>query len=75
MKAARSILFLLLLAACTSETPRDVAYYLAHPEERIATVSACKNDPGRVALQSNCINATEAQFKAGMRSNVVPAIR
>lgn len=71
----RTALLVLLLAACTSETPRDVAYYMKHADERTATVEACNNDPGRVALQSNCINAHEAAFRAALRSNVVPPIR
>ena len=52
---------LLALAACSQPTPlRDKAYYLAHPTDRLADLTACGNNPGVLASTPNCINAAAA---------------
>ena len=52
---------LLALAACSQPMPiRDKAYYLAHPTDRLADVTACRNNPGALASTPNCVNAAAA---------------
>lgn len=52
---------LLTLAACSQPTPtRDKAYYLAHPTDRLADLTECRNDAGSLASTPNCVNATAA---------------
>ncbi len=58
-----------LLAACsdagcppTSESApaRGVSWYLANPDERAATLAACRDDPGGALLDADCLNARAA---------------
>lgn len=65
---------LLLLAGCTSDVPRDVSYYMDHAGERAEVLAACGDDPGRRALESNCVNAREARLKLSLRSQIVPKV-
>lgn len=64
-----------LLFGCKDEPVHDVQYYLDHPEERAATVSECENDPGRMALRPNCVNAGEAAKKAMFQGSSMPKVR
>ena len=58
---AAALAFSVGLAACTQPTPaHDKAYYLAHPEERTAAISACRGDPGGLGKTANCVNAAAA---------------
>jgi hypothetical protein len=58
---AVALAFAMGLAACTQPAPpHDKAYYLTHPNERTAAISACRGDPGGLGKTSNCVNATAA---------------
>lgn len=39
----------------------NVTWYVAHPQDRQTTVSACLDDPGDLADNPDCINAQKAQ--------------
>lgn len=53
------------LAACSPASPgHDKAYYAAHDAERAAQLTACQNDPGRLAATPNCVNAQSADADA-----------
>ncbi len=67
-----AVILLVALAACsdTSSSPeaerkqvRDVAFYLAHPEERAATIAGCRADPGGTGKDADCVNARSAEFR------------
>jgi len=54
------------LAGCSpAQRHYDVAYYLAHPQERAAELSVCRDDPGAPA--PNCVNAEVADGAAESR--------
>jgi hypothetical protein len=58
---AIALALVLGLAACSQPPPaHDKAYYLAHTDERVATVAECRGDPGRLANTPNCVNAAAA---------------
>jgi hypothetical protein len=58
-------LALSVLAACSPpEAAHDVAFYRDHPQARAAKLSACRNDPGRLAATDNCVNALGADSAA-----------
>jgi hypothetical protein len=49
------------LAACSQPAPtHDKAYYVRHEAERANELSACHNDPGRLGVTANCVNAQSA---------------
>ena len=53
------------LAACSPpEAAHDVAYYRDHADERATKLTACRNDQGKLAATSNCINALAADSAA-----------
>ena len=48
------------IAACAPKPAHETAWYLAHPDERTATMAGCQNgSPEAVEIQ-NCINASAA---------------
>ncbi len=51
------------LAACSPQS-HDKAYYAGHPAARTATLSACQNDPGRLAATPDCGAARSAAADA-----------
>lgn len=58
----------LALGACTpAETPRDVAYYSDHPDDRAAQMVRCRNDPGGIGKGQNCLNALRADADAASK--------
>lgn len=58
---AVALAFAVGLTGCTQPTPpHDKAYYIAHPDERTAAISACRGDPGGLGKTSNCVNAAAA---------------
>jgi hypothetical protein len=63
-----------LLAACETDVPRTVDYYLANAEERSAKVEACGNDV-RLAVTPNCVNANEASRRAMLEGRTMPRLR
>ena len=49
------------LAACSAPEPaHDVAFYRDHASDRMAKMSACRADPGRLQGTANCVNAVAA---------------
>lgn len=56
-----SLALMTAAAACVScgreEPPKTVAYYTAHPAERDARIAVCKNDPGTLKNDPDCVNA------------------
>jgi uncharacterized protein YecT (DUF1311 family) len=56
---------LVALAACSQpKPPQSKAYFSAHPDERAATLAACREDPGQAGAASNCANASAAAADA-----------
>ena len=52
------------LGACSRpEPPRTVAYYLEHAAERDARIALCKNDPGTLKDDPDCVNAASAAIR------------
>jgi hypothetical protein len=69
MRAIRPIAALGLaisaLSACSPAEPaHDKAYYAAHGPYRAAKLTACQNDPGKMAATPNCVNAQAAEADA-----------
>lgn len=53
------------LDACSAAEPKhDVAYYRTHVGARGAMMAACRNDPGKLKADSDCINALAADSEA-----------
>jgi len=57
----------LALSGCDEEKNKTVEYYMQNSDERKAKIAECKNNPGELALQHNCVNASKAETKASMR--------
>jgi hypothetical protein len=74
MKLLIPLLMSLPLSGCTnsdSTAPASVAErtytvneFLAQPDLRKRVGSACSNDPGRMALEPNCVNVRRADHVA-----------
>lgn len=47
--------------AATPPAPRNVAFFLANPDEHEAVKRRCKNDPGALRNTPDCVNADQAQ--------------
>lgn len=63
--AYQAILFLMLLSACTPKPePKTVKYYLENALERDAVRAECKNNPGALKDDPDCINASVAERRA-----------
>jgi len=64
--AGRTIIVTVLLAltvtACwdKEEQQHDVLYYCSNDAAREAKLKECRNDPGRLGITPNCINASKA---------------
>ena len=58
-------LYLLALAwlsgTAYAEPTRTVEWYRNHPSERVAQLSACRDNPGELGKTPNCINAERAE--------------
>lgn len=50
----------LLGVGCMQETPPTVEYFRSHPEERVAQIARCANDPGSLKDSPACVNAQQA---------------
>lgn len=51
------------LTACDREETYDVQYYRDNAEIRISTIEECKNNPGELRNNPNCVNALEAEHR------------
>jgi len=54
----------LAVAACAPKSAHEKAYFIAHPDERAATLAECRKDPGKLQETPNCINAYAASADA-----------
>ena len=48
------------LSACSQKEPKTVAFYTANTAERDRVIAECKNDPGRLKDDPDCINASSS---------------
>ena len=63
--AALSLFLLGILTGCNEETTppqiiRDVPYFLSHPEELQLKFAECKDNPGLLSSDPECVNASAA---------------
>lgn len=64
------------LAACTkTEPPKSVTYYAEHKAERDARLAICKQNPGELKDDPDCVNAREAVMKAWSSPEMPPIPR
>lgn len=53
-----------LLSACKEdEKTNTVEWYMSNNSEREAKLSACVNDPAKLAKTPNCVNAKQAELQ------------
>jgi len=61
------------IAACGQrEAPKSVAYYVEHKAERDARLAVCKNNPGELKSDPDCVNASAAVMKAWSSPDMPP---
>ncbi len=61
------------LAACGQrDQPKTVAYYADHKPERDARLAVCKNNPGELKSDPDCVNAAAAVMKAWSNADMPP---
>ncbi|CAM2164763.1 exported hypothetical protein [Burkholderia latens] len=63
------------LAGC-DRNAHDVEWFKTHEAERRAALAKCANDPGRLALTAECVNATKARddLRLDSRNTEIPSI-
>jgi outer membrane lipoprotein SlyB len=59
-------------AGCNNQTVNTVDYYKTHDTEREAKITECKNNPGGMKDDPNCINAFVAHSQGGIKPHVHP---
>jgi hypothetical protein len=52
----------------TMSTTGTISWYMAHTDERKATIQRCDNDPGHLQNDPDCINAKKADNQAGLNN-------
>ena len=61
------------VAACSQrEAPKSVAYYTEHKTERDARLALCKDNPGELKSDSDCVNAAAAVMRAWSSREMPP---
>lgn len=78
-KIVLSLMLLSVLTACNEETPsnqtvRDVPYFLSHPDELRLKFAECKDNPGLLSSDPECVNASAAN-KAKILEDARRALR
>jgi hypothetical protein len=69
-----TLLSLLAIEACSPKTePKTVEYYTAHPAERDKVVAACRNNPGQLKDDPDCVNANDSAIQ-GWGKAKLPAV-
>ena len=59
-----AIAAILLLPGCKEETEvKTVQWYTEHPAERQAQMDLCKNNPGQLKDDPNCVNAMQSAIR------------
>lgn len=61
-----------LLAACGQREPKTVAHYTANPAEREAVLAECKNNPGKLKDDPDCINASDSLIQGWGKATLPP---
>ena len=61
-----------LVAACTPKEPKTVAYYTANPAERDQLVTECRNNPGKLKDDPDCINANDSAIQQWGKAKLPP---
>ena len=72
-----SVAAAVITAAChptpsAPPAPRAVAYYSEHIAERDARIAVCKNDPGKLKNDPDCVNAAASVMAAWSKSEMPP---
>jgi hypothetical protein len=72
-----SIAAAVISAACNPTppappAPKTVAYYNEHVAERDARLAVCKNDPGKLKGDPDCVNAAASVMAAWSKSDMLP---
>ncbi|MDY3809841.1 EexN family lipoprotein [Desulfovibrio porci] len=58
---AAGVAALLLLSGCKEEKEvKTVQWYTEHPAERQTQIDICKNNPGQLKDEPNCVNAIQS---------------
>ena len=60
------------LAACGQKEPKTVAYYTANPAERDAVLVECRNNPGKLKDDPDCINASDSSIQGWGKGTLPP---
>lgn len=61
-----------LLGACSQKEAKTVAYYTANPVERDQLVAKCRNNPGNLKDDPDCINATDSAIQGWGKAKLPP---
>lgn len=61
-----------LLTACGQKDPKTVAYYAANPAERDAVLAECRNNPGKLKDDPNCMNASDSSIQGWGKATLPP---
>lgn len=63
LKSSWGLVVLVLLISACSPRPvvHDKAYFAANDADREKTIATCRNNPGELASDPNCVNAVAAQ--------------
>lgn len=64
-----SSIFIISFLGCSEQT-KTVDYYLKNKDECELKVQECKNNPGDLKNNPNCVNAMEARYKARFYNDV-----
>ncbi len=72
-----SIAAAVITAACNPAppappAPKTVAYYSEHTAERDARIAVCKNDPGKLKNDPDCVNAAASVMAAWSKPDMPP---
>ena len=61
-----------LLAACSQKEPKTVAYYAANPSERETVLAECRNNPGKLKDDPDCMNASDSSIQGWGKATLPP---
>jgi hypothetical protein len=64
---------LAMLGGCKPKAePKTVAYYTANPAERDKVIAECKNNPGKLKDDPDCINANDSAIQGWGKAKLPP---